>query len=770
MNLVQKINIMLISDKLFFGGAEMVVYNLATNLNKARFQVHICCLESLGEIGERIKAQGIEVFNLKSKKGMDFSLPFKLARLLKTKKIDIIHAHNSTAFKHAVMAAQIAKTPIIIQTRHGNELSGLGLLRRLEDTSGLLAMTENAMMALRKKLHRLIYRFLVNKADKIVCICNDLKEKIARDERIKEEKLFVIFNGIKTDCFGAAAPRNDGTSTDAPRNDAREDTPCNDDALLQELGLNKDDLILINVANIRPEKGQVYLIDAFKELVQTFPNLKLLIAGKDSDIKLAQTLKAKVVENKMEDKVLFLGQRSDINELLAISDIFVLPSLTEGMPVTILEAMAMQKPILATNVGGIPEMIQNGSNGILIESKNTNALISALSGMITNNDMRRCLGQKAKETAQDQFRLEIMIRNYEELYKNLYLKKSKSMCLVAPFPPPIGGMSIQADILFNSLIKEGITVKAINTAPRLRGVLNMPGIRTLIKPVRMVFKSLYALRSCKTVIIFSCSYAHFFLTTIPALVIGRLYRKRILISYHGGLCESFFKQYKAIIKPFFKMADTVLVPSQYLKEVLAKFGVHTEVLPNIIDLDKFTFKSRERLLPNIVITRHHNHDYNVECALAAFSIVKKDMPLASLTLIGSGNQTNRLKELVRQSRIADVNFKGSISNEEIPGIFERNDIFLNTSLADNQPVSFLEAFSAGLMVVSTPAGGIPYLVKDGENGLLTKTFEPKDVAARIKDALNGKYDTIDIIRNAKKTAAQHSWPEVKKRLFALLEI
>lgn len=370
---------MLVADKLPLGGAEMVVYNLTLNLNPATFKTYVCCLEGLGEIGEKLKENGIDVIDLGSRKGIDLFLPFKLASIFKRFNIQIVHAHNSTSFKHAALAAKIASVPIVVQTRHGYELRP------------------------KKIQERLFLDLASRQADAIVCICRDLKRTINKNERIQEEKLTVIPNGIDTEKFA--------------------DFSANLRDKKEELGVEDDQFILINVANILPEKDQITLLRAFKILKDNKHKVKLFIAGRIQNKDTYEGIKDLVSQLNIAEDVVFLGERKDIPELLYITDIFILSSVLEGMPLAILEAMAAGKPIVATDVGGISEIVAHNETGLLVPPKSPETLANAISILLRDKNKRYQLGANARVTAKERFSLRAMVDNYEELYWRLISRK-----------------------------------------------------------------------------------------------------------------------------------------------------------------------------------------------------------------------------------------------------------------------------------------------------------------------------------------------------------
>lgn len=364
------INVMHVVDRLVMGGAERIVYELVMNAEKCGCNAYICCLEQKGELGEELIKNGKQVICLNSRKVMDFSLPIRLSKVLKEHDISVIHIHNSSVLKHAVIAAALAKVPVIVQTRHGVDLIPPSRWRHFLDK------------ALAKQVA-------------IVTICEDLKEKLATKEKISRAQITVIPNGI--DCLSGVQTQNWYKR--------------------EELGIEPRQFVFLNVGNIRPEKGQDILVKAFINVARKYAKAVLFICGDNTNKLWAASLKSMVSEAKLEKQIKFLGKRADVKELLNIADVFVLSSITEGMPVSILEAMIAAKPIIVSRVGGIPEMIEEKVTGLMVPPNDVEALSAAMVEVMQNDKLRQDIAKAAREKVKIKFSLNSMLAGYAELYK-----------------------------------------------------------------------------------------------------------------------------------------------------------------------------------------------------------------------------------------------------------------------------------------------------------------------------------------------------------------
>ncbi|MCJ7507486.1 MAG: glycosyltransferase family 4 protein, partial [candidate division Zixibacteria bacterium] len=265
--------------------------------------------------------------------------------------------------------------------------------------------------------------------------------------------------------------------------------------------------------------------------------------------------------------------------------------------------------------------------------------------------------------------------------------------------------------------------------------------------------------------IFSASYFSFILAPTPAILISKLYGKKTILNYRSGEAPDHLKKWGWIVIPIIKMVDKIIVPSGFLVDVFNDFGLKADAVSNIVDFADFQFKKREIVKPKLLVTRNLEKLYNISCAIRCFEIVKREFPRAELVIIGYGKDEANLKRLVRELNLNDVRFTGRVEREAIPDYYDKADIFLNSSDIDNMPVSFLEAFSAGLPVVSTDSGGIPYIVEDEYNGFLVKTGDYKALAERIIHLLKNQDQAQKLIQQAKEECKKYTWEYVKEDWF-----
>jgi glycosyltransferase involved in cell wall biosynthesis len=335
-------------------------------------------------------------------------------------------------------------------------------------------------------------------------------------------------------------------------------------------------------------------------------------------------------------------------------------------------------------------------------------------------------------------------------------------------------MAIQANMLVKALGSEGLDVVLIKTnldLPRsLQFFCGVDYVRPVVKLWVFIWRLLKSVRRVDVVHLFSASHLFFFAFAVPTILISRFYGKRMILNYRGGEAEAFLGGWGAIVKLFTRMCDVVVVPSGFLREVFAKHNIQTVVVPNIVDRDRFEYKERQCLAPKLLITRHLEKAYNIECILRAFVIVKERYPDAELGIVGAGDEpeeAQRLKDLVRDWALRGVTFHGYVAHERLHEIYQQYDIYVNASYIDNFPGALIEAFACGLPVVSTRAGGIPYIIQDGQTGFLVPLNDHLALADRVLELLANPPSASRMAKAARAKCEEYHWASVYKSLLAL---
>lgn len=339
--------------------------------------------------------------------------------------------------------------------------------------------------------------------------------------------------------------------------------------------------------------------------------------------------------------------------------------------------------------------------------------------------------------------------------------------IVAPSLAIMGGQAVQADLLLRNFRAEAVDVgfQPHNPVPwwPLNYLTRIKYVRTLIVSIFYLAGLIKRIPSYDVIHIFSASYRSFLLAPLPAILISRMFGKKCILNYRSGEADDHLTRAGKRVHRVIRSADKIVVPSQYLVDVFSKHGFKAEYIYNIADLSAFRFRDRSAAAAKILVPRNLEPLYDIETAIRAFCMFKKKHPEAELTLAGSGSEERRLKKLVANEMIEGVMFTGRVERTQIPRLYDEADIFLNTSIIDNMPVAIVEAFHCGLPVVTTNAGGIPYIVRDRENGLLAQMKDVAGVARALEEVYSNAELRGKLIAGARKDAEQYRWDSVKHK-------
>lgn len=347
------------------------------------------------------------------------------------------------------------------------------------------------------------------------------------------------------------------------------------------------------------------------------------------------------------------------------------------------------------------------------------------------------------------------------------------IALIGPLPPPSGGMANQTRQLAELLGLEGVSVELVqvNAPYRPRWVGHIKGLRAAFRMLPYLIHLWRAAGKADLFHVMANSGWSWHLYATPAIWIANLKKIPVVVNYHGGEAGDFLARALRWVKPGLARTDELVVPSGFLKEVFGRFGFAATVVPNVINLSRFSPK-----LPSpdnaselhILVARNLEPIYDNTSALRAFRIVKDQLPNARLTIAGSGPERAALEDLARILNIdAAVHFTGRVDNECMPELYRSADVMINASLADNMPVSILEALASGVPIVSTDVGGVPFLVENGRTALLVPPGDPQAMAQALIQVLT----TPDLARRLSEaglaSVQQYTWQCVRERLFGV---
>jgi glycosyltransferase involved in cell wall biosynthesis len=343
--------------------------------------------------------------------------------------------------------------------------------------------------------------------------------------------------------------------------------------------------------------------------------------------------------------------------------------------------------------------------------------------------------------------------------------------VVAPSLDILGGQAVQAERLLARLRAEpSLAVSFLPINPRLPGVLRR------LQAIKYVRTGVTSLLYCATLLarvgrfdvihIFSASYFSFILAPTPAILVAKLYGKRTVLNYHSGEAADHLARWPSAVRTL-RLVDEIAVPSDYLVEVFARFGLRARAIFNLIETERFQFHARRPLRPVFLTNRNFEPHYNVGCVLRAFALIQKHAPDARLLVAGDGSQRAELEQLARALDLRHTEFLGRVPPAQIPELYAAADIYLNGSEIDNQPLSLLESFASGLPVVTTDAGGIPYIVTHEQTGLLVKCGDYEALAASAIRLLTDDALAARLAQTARAECDRYSWAAVREQWLEL---
>ena len=362
----RKVRVCHVSMCLATGGLERLLVEFARNCSRSRFDQSFVALDSLGQPANDIRELGFSAESAADSSDGRIARLFYLRNLFRERQVDIVHSHNTLAHFYATLAAKLAGVRVVVNTQHGR---GCGDSWRA----------------------RAQFRIANFFSDQIVGVSEDAVELCRRDDRFSRQKTTTIWNGIDLDRFEYRGPAVDP--------------------------------VAISVARLSPEKDFSTLLRAVWILIQDVPEFRLQIVGDGPE---REHLRSLSRDLKLDRHIEFLGECSDVPQRLARAGFFVSATRTEGISLTLLEAMATGLPVVTTRVGGNPEVVQDGRTGRLVKAGCPERLANAMREMLLDRDAWPVMGELARQRVEQHFNVRNMVRQYESLYEELLRGKPAS--------------------------------------------------------------------------------------------------------------------------------------------------------------------------------------------------------------------------------------------------------------------------------------------------------------------------------------------------------
>lgn len=356
------------------GGAERFLVSLIKYLDKTKFKPTVCCLNWEGIWAKELEDIDVEVIALNKRGKFDIASFIRLFKIIKKGKFDIVNTHLWAADVLGRLAAILAGTPVIITTAQNVDVW-------------------------KNFLHRFTDRLLSYRTTKLIAVSQEVKKYYNQAVGIPLNKIVVIPNAIEMEKFKNVSDIS---------------------YLYDEFLLKKEDIVFVCIGRLTGQKGQKFLLEAVSFIKDKYPQLRLILAGDGEDKEELYNISGRL---NLDGQVIFGGYRKDIPQILNLADALILPSLYEGLPVCVLEAMAAGKPVIATKAGGTPELINDGETGFLVPTENPQALSSAIEKLVNLPDKGRMMGAKGREVVMNRFSIENIAAQTGGLFEGEVRKK-----------------------------------------------------------------------------------------------------------------------------------------------------------------------------------------------------------------------------------------------------------------------------------------------------------------------------------------------------------
>jgi glycosyltransferase involved in cell wall biosynthesis len=364
----RRLNVVQMVDVIGRGGAEKALVGLALHLDRSRYNVTVCATRSAGNYQPLLDAAGVRTVIIGRRSRWEMHKLLGLVRLLRRQPVHVLHTHLFGSNTWGRLLGRLAGVPVIVAHEHWSSKSRREMW-----------------------IDHLLYRL----SDRILVPSRMSKRLVASSDDIPPDRISVVYNGVDITQF-------DKSDREAAR---------------AELGIEPDNLAIGSVGRLSIDKGgQDILLRSLAHLREAHPEAKLLFVGKGP---LRSDLQQLAQELAQGGAVIFTGQRADVPRLLSAMDIFVLPSLREALPIAVLEAMAARVPVIATRVGGVPEIVQDGLNGLLVPPGDEATLHVVLERLVADPQLRLTLGQAGRDHVEASFTLDKMVTKVEGIYEEL---------------------------------------------------------------------------------------------------------------------------------------------------------------------------------------------------------------------------------------------------------------------------------------------------------------------------------------------------------------
>lgn len=685
-----KPHLMLFINGFLHGGTERQFVRTVQLLDLEKYKLFVGCLHRSGPFLSEIENRGVEIleFPIRSLYGFDTVRWFcRLVRFLRHNHIAVLHAFDFYTDMFAVPAARLAGVPVVLASR-----------RELLD--------------MRTPWQRCAVRAACWLATGVVANSHAVEADLCRRGYLKPRQLTVIHNSI--DCVmvrRAASPQRIRT----------------------RLGIPPGSPLIGLLADLRPEKDVETFLRAAAHIAAEMEKARFLVIGDGDD---RQRLEQIALQLGLGSRVLFLGDQAKVEDLLAELDVCVLSSRTESLPNAALEAMAMARPVVATNAGGTKELVVEGETGFLVPIRDPKTMAVRIMELVQNTGRARDMGNAGRKRIEQEFSCSRMKQQLEALYDASLRKRHPTARIlqIGNYPPPLCGWSMHTQSIHRALEACGAVARVMDIGPGRR--LHKPGSI----PVRNAFDFLnklvtYRLRGFRfQPHVNGDSWKGYGLATV-AVLLGRLTGKPACLMFHAGPRQRFFPRYRGFwfyaFRLLFTASGEIICNSEPVRQAIHGYGIAAHKIHPIFSVD-YTPEEIPVPLPARVETFLQQHEprlfsytmfrpeFTMEALFGALVTLRQNYPQVGLVICGPTQVPKDADEQMRRLGIeSNILIAGNLPHTEFLSAIRRSDVFIRTHLRDGQCASVIEALNLGVPVVAADDGMRPPSVV---------TYKPGDAA------------------------------------------
>ena len=675
----RKPRVMLFTDSFIHGGTERQFVQVLRQLDRQKYHLFVGCLKRRGPFLAEVEAMGIPIveFPITSlRRWSTLHWLRKLAGFLRREKVDLVHAFEFYSVVFAVATARLAGVPVVLASRR--ELAGdrtfwqqCPIRVACQLSTGIVANSRAAG----------------------TCRIGLLPGQ--------SKKVALVPNSIDLEEFHPAV------SADQVRN---------------QLGVADNTPLVGSLAPLRPEKDLATFLRAAAAVSAVAPEARFLLIGDGSE---RQKLESLAEDLGLSGRVLFLGDRNDVPDLLAALDVCVLSSLTESFPNAVLEAMAMGRAVVATNVGGIPELVEEGTTGYLVPPGDADAMARRILELLRDPAQRRAMGGAGRARVEREFTPARMKQKLEGLYDRLLRERRPAARIlqISNYPPPVCGWSLRTQLIERELAERGADSRVMDIGPsrRIPGRGCIPVYNSLDYMAKLIT---YRLRGFTFQPHVNGDSRKGYVLALAAVLLGRLTGKPAVLTFHAGPKQLYFPRRSGFwfhaFRLLFHASGKIICNHEPVKQAIVGYGIPVE---QVYPISAFSVQYTEQIpvpLPPAVDRFFQTHqprlfsyalfrpEFTMECLFEAFAALRREYPRAGLLIVGPQDVPAEAQAEMRRLGIEEsALFAGNLPHAEFLTAMQRSDLFVRTHLRDGVCTSVLEALTLGVPVVAAEDGHRP---------------------------------------------------------------